>query len=205
MYMDLFNDNIDLVKKIVNKMNYGYVSKDDLMQAGLMGLFQASKNYKESENVKFNTYATYYIIGEIKKELRLNKLIKLNKRIIKIIKIIKANQELSVDEIASKFNLDKESILDAYFYMNNVTSLDKPEADGELKLITLIPDKNEKKSYIFDALDSLKDEDKQVIKLRYFLNYSQTELALVLGKNQSKISRIEKNALQKMRQILLGK
>lgn len=203
--MDLFNDNIDLVKKIVNKMNYGYVSKDDLMQAGLMGLFQASKNYKESENVKFNTYATYYIIGEIKKELRVNKLIKLNKKIIKIIKTIKANQELSVDEIASKYNLDKESILDAYFYMNNVTSLDKPDDDGELKLLTLIPDKNEKKSYIFDALDSLAEEDKQIIKLRYFQNYSQTELVKVLGKNQSKISRIEKNALQKMRKILLGK
>lgn len=203
--MDLFNDNIDLVKRIVNKMNYGYVSKEDLMQAGLMGLFQASKNYKETENVKFNTYATYYIIGEIKKELRVNKLIKLNKKIIKIIKTIKVNQELSVDEIAIKYNLDKESILDAYFYMNNITSLDKPEADGELKLITLIPDKNEKKSYIFDALDSLADEDKLVIKLRYFQNYSQTELVGVLGKNQSKISRIEKNALQKMRKILLGK
>src|SRR5690606_6137218 len=100
--MDLFNDNIDLVKKIVNKMNYGYVSKDDLMQAGLMGLFQATKNFKESENVKFNTYATYYIIGEIKKELRNNKLIRLNKQMYKIIRIIKENEELSIDEIVSR-------------------------------------------------------------------------------------------------------
>ena len=108
--MDLFNSNIDLVNKIVNKMNYGYISRDDLMQAGLMGLFFASKNYIENEKTKFTTFATYYIIGEIKKELRTNKLIKLNKKIYRIIRVIKENEELSVDDISSKFGFDKESI-----------------------------------------------------------------------------------------------
>lgn len=203
--MDLFNDNIDLVKKIVNKMNYGYVSKDDLMQAGLMGLFQATKNFKESENVKFNTYATYYIIGEIKKELRNNKLIRLNKQMYKIIRIIKENEELSIDEIVSRFKLEKDKVLDAYFYMNDVKSLDKEDSESELKLLSIIPDNNSKKSIIYDALESLDNEEKQVIKLRYFQNYSQTELTGILSKNQSKISRIEKSALKNMRKILLSK
>ena len=202
--MDLFNDNIDLVKKIVNKMNYGFVAKDDLMQAGLMGLFHASKNYKTSENVKFPTYATYYIIGEIKKELRENKLIKLSKKTYKTIRIIKENEKLSIDEIANRFNIDKEEILDAYLFMNNLTSLDN-EVKEKVNLLSIIPDNNTRKSYIIDAIDTLDNDSKQIIKLRYFQNYSQTELVSFLGKNQSKISRIEKKALQIIRKVLLSK
>ncbi|MCK9470774.1 MAG: sigma-70 family RNA polymerase sigma factor [Bacilli bacterium] len=203
--MDLFNDNIDLVKRIVNKMNYGYVAKDDLIQAGLMGLFQAVKNFKESENVKFNTYATYYIIGEIKKELRENRLIKLSKNIYKIIKIIKQNQELSIEDIALKFRLDKNSVIEAYLYMNNITSLDKTDSNNDLRLISIIPYKESKRTHLMDAIESLDAEAKEIIRLRYFKNYTQTELVDVLGKNQSKISRIEKNALQNLRKFLLGK
>ena len=203
--MDLFNSNIDLVNKIVNKMNYGYISRDDLMQAGLMGLFFASKNYIENEKTKFTTFATYYIIGEIKKELRTNKLIKLNKKIYRIIRVIKENEELSVDDISSKFGFDKESILDAFLFLNDPSSLDKENQENETERLSLVPDKDTKKSSIFDALESLDEVEQNIIKLRYFNNYTQTDLVEITGKNQSKISRIEKKALQKMRKLLLGK
>ena len=203
--MDLFNSNIDLVNKIVNKMNYGYISRDDLMQAGLMGLFFASKNYIENEKTKFTTFATYYIIGEIKKELRTNKLIKLNKKIYRIIRVIKENEELSVDDISSKFGFDKESILDAFLFLNDPSSLDKENQENETERLSLVPDKDTKKSSIFDALESLDEVEQNIIKLRYFNNYTQTDLVEITGKNQSKISRIENKALQKMRKLLLGK
>ena len=69
----------------------------------------------------------------------------------------------------------------------------------------MIKDNNLRKTYIIDAVDSLDEECKNIIKLTYFKNYSQTELAGVLGKNQSKISRIEKKALENIRKILLSK
>ncbi|NLD26055.1 MAG: hypothetical protein GX661_01695, partial [Acholeplasmataceae bacterium] len=86
--MNLFSAHIDLVAKIVNKLNYHFPNKDDLMQVGLMGLYAASKNYNPDLQVKFNTYATYYILGEIKKELRKNSLVRLNKEIYRIIRYL---------------------------------------------------------------------------------------------------------------------
>jgi len=64
---DLFYKYVDLVFKIVKRMNFTSCDREDLIQAGLMGLHQATKKYDPSRNVKFSTYATYYIVGEIKK------------------------------------------------------------------------------------------------------------------------------------------
>lgn len=202
--MDLFNDNLYLVDRIVNKLNYGYVPKEDLRQAGLMGLHQATKNYKASENVKFSTYATYYIIGAIKKELRENKLIKLNKKIYKIIKIIKENHNLTIDEIAKKYNIKKHEIFDAYQYLDNTKSLDYYTDDND-SLITFIKDNNQRESKLIDAYNSLDYNLKSIIYYRYFQNYSQGVVAKLFNKNQSTISRLEKKALEEMRKILLSK
>jgi len=202
--MDLFYKHIDLVEKIVNKLNYGYLPKEDLRQAGLMGLHQATLNYKENENVKFSTYATYYIIGAIKKELRENKLIKLNKKLFKVIKLIKENENLSLEEIANKYDLEKTYILDAYQFMENTRSLDY-NIDDENTLMVLVKDKENRNSSIIDAYNSLNGDLKKIIYLRYFQNYSQSKLAKLLNKNQSTISRLEKKALDEMRKILLSK
>lgn len=202
--MDLFNENLYLVDKIVNKLNYGYVPKEDLKQAGLMGLHQATKNYKPNEKVKFSTYATYYIIGAIKKELRENKLIKLNKKIYKIIKIIKENQTLTIDEIAKKYNFKKYEIFDAYQYLDNTRSLDYYTEDSD-SIITFIKDNRDGESKLIDAYNSLDYQLKLIIYYRYFRNYSQGEIAKLFNKNQSTISRLEKKALEEMRKILLSK
>ena len=68
----LIEKNINLVHLFVNKLNYGYVDREDLFQAGLMGLYEAAKRFDKTKNIKFSTFASYYIIGEIKKELREN-------------------------------------------------------------------------------------------------------------------------------------
>lgn len=202
--MNHFNDNIDLVKKIVSRLNYGYEIKDDLLQAGLMGLYSASINYQKDKNTKFTTYATYYILGEIKKEIRENRLIKLNKRIYKLIKIIKYNDNLSIDEIAYKYKIEKDELLNAYLFINNVSSLDKIYEDSNVSTIALIPEYG-RRSYLLDAIDSLDLECKRIIKFRYFKNYTQTKISKILGINQSKVSRLEKKALEKLRKILLCK
>ena len=69
MNNDLFDNNINLVNKIVNKMNYGYVDKDDLTQAGLIGLYKATLKYKKEINNNFISYASIYIINEIKDDV----------------------------------------------------------------------------------------------------------------------------------------
>jgi len=198
----LFEEHIGLVDRIVNKMNYGFISKEDLQQAGLMGLFAAVKKYNPSLGVKFNTFATYYIVGEIKKEMRNNHLIKLNKKIYRIIRAIKTNTSSSIDEVALQLGYSKEDIMLAYSYLYETTSLNQSQNDNEKELLDYIPESS-RETRFNEALNSLENQEKEIIFLRYYKNYSQTEIAKIKADSQSKISRIESRALSKMRKYLL--
>lgn len=206
--MDLFSENLDLVRRIVNKLHYGDVEKEDLMQAGLMGLYAAAQKYDPKYEVKFNTYATYYILGEIKKELRKQNPIRLTKGIYKIIKYLRNNQDKSFDEIARDLNTSRDNVLLAYIYQHKVISLNREggkEGEKENELLHFIPENEGRVSRFQDALDSLDAGEREFIELRYFQNISQAELAERWGLSQSKISRIEKKILTKMRKLLIGK
>ena len=76
---ELIINNIQLVKSIVRKYKYSQVEYDDLMQLGLIGLYKAIKNFDESFNVRFSTYAVPMIVGEIKRFLRDDGIIKVSR------------------------------------------------------------------------------------------------------------------------------
>lgn len=196
---ELFQENIRLVNAIVNRMNYGYVEKEDLLQAGLMGLFQATKRYNENYNTAFSTFATPYIIGEIKKELRENKLIKLSKEMIRIIKKIKNDEEMTVESAAVACHTSKENILLALSYKESSYSLN--EKNDELELIDLVAEPERKTNFI-EVIDELEPKSKEIILMKYFQGLSQQEIASKINFSQSKVSRIEKSAIKKMREIL---
>lgn len=192
----LFDCNIDLVKQIVNKMNYGYIDKDDLLQAGLIGLFKATKKYNKEINNNFKSFASVYIISEIKNELRNNKLIILNKDIIKTKKYLQSNfTSLTLSQISELLNVSLDTVHFALIYQNDICSLNEIKENHEL--IDDISDINESlfKNYYynFDYLDVI---SKKVIILKYYKNYSQKEISKILNCSQSKISRIEKRALE---------
>ena len=94
---ELFMSHIFIVDGIIKKLYYNNYLKDDLRQVGLIGLFKASNKYNYSFGVKFSTYATYFILGEIKRELRNNKNIRLGQKTIKIISLL--NQNKTIHEI----------------------------------------------------------------------------------------------------------
>src|SRR5690554_1639011 len=195
--MTLFEDNVDLVEKIVRRMDYGYISKEDLMQSGLMGLFNATKKYNPDLGVKFNTFATYYIIGEIKKELRENQLIKLNRELYRIIRELKKGNRLTPEELAQKLKVSRENVIIAYNFLYHIASLNqnRSPADGkEKELLEEIPAVS-RRNHVFDAVDSLEATEKEIILWRYFKNYTQTEIAKIRKESQSNISRIEARAL----------
>lgn len=194
MNNNLFDEHIYLVNKIVNKMNYGYVDKDDLYQAGLIGLFKATKKFNKEINDNFISFSTIYIISEIKNELRTNKLIVLNKKIIKIKKYLNNNidSKLTISELSNNLNESKEMIHLGLIYQNDICSLN--EINNEEEMINSIEDKNNKDIYI-DEIMKLDSISKIIILLKYYKNYNQTEIAKIMNCSQSKISRIEKNAL----------
>lgn len=200
MNNDLFDNNINLVNKIVNKMNYGYVDKDDLTQAGLIGLYKATLKYKKEINNNFISYASIYIINEIKDELRNNKLIKLNKNIIKIKKYLYEHENLSLSQVANNLNVSIDSVNLALIYKKDIVSLN--EVIDEEELIDNIEDKYEKYNYLSEILklDSL---SKKILILKYYKNYSQSEISKLLNCSQSKVSRIETKALRIIKNKLL--
>ena len=81
----VIEDNIGLVKTIVSRFNVSKFDKDDLMQAGLIGLWKAAYHYNEEMGVKFSTYSVKYILGEIKNELKNLNVIKVSRKYYSII------------------------------------------------------------------------------------------------------------------------
>ena len=200
----LFDKYVYLVEKIVNKMNYGYVDKDDLFQAGLIGLYKAIEKYNEknNENNNFISYCSVYIISEIKNELRNNKLIKLNKKIIKIKKYLKDNSNLSFNQISKNLNISIELIYLATIYKDDVVSLNQIINDEELVNNVIDYSVSFNNDYI-DIINHLDEFSRLIITLKYYKNYSQEEIAKILNCSQAKISRIENKALEKMRKKLM--
>lgn len=201
--MEKFYNNINLVRSIVNKMNFGYLDKDDLLQAGLMGLYQATKRFNESLGVNFSTFATHYIIGEIKQEIRNNQTIKVSRKIKQIISVLKDSESLSIEELSEKIGATKANILLALTYKERVISLNKEEENGEL-IDTIAATIDERDVDLEEAKSVLKDNMYTIIYEKYYLGSTQNEISKKLKISQSNISRMEKKALVLLKKYYLN-
>lgn len=199
MNNDLFNENVNLVYKIVHRMNYGYCDIDDLIQVGLMGLYQATLNFDSTKGVNFSTYAIHYIVGEVKKEMRNTKKIKLSREIYKIIKKIKTfNLEGSVELLCEDLGVSKEKLLLALLHYDNILSLNNNYENIEL-IDTVVDDKYH---FNYDIMHELDKPQQGIITLKYYKGYTQKQIGKILHLSQSKISRLENQALMVLRNSL---
>ncbi len=195
----LFEDNVGLVIKIAKHMNYGYCDLDDLIQSGLMALYQATLKYDITKNDNFSAFATYYIIGALKKEMRVNQNIVISKDLTSIIKYIKNNDNKSLQQLSEEINCSMEKLLLALLYKDKCLSLNSNIEDDEL--IEFIPyEENKTNTYLHMAINSLNKVYHEIIILKYFKGYSQKEIALHMGFSQAKVSRLEQIALIQIKQ-----
>ena len=198
--------NEKLIYKIASK--FFDVPKEDLYQAGVIGIIKAYKNYKQDSTTKFTTYAYNYIYGEMYELANNLRSIKLSKDVLKIYKQIEKTKYLlaqqlnripSIQEIASYLQIDELLINQIINSTNQIMSLDEDEKRPLYETVsteTKIP-----QSQIIDIKDSintLDDCEKEIIKYRYFKDYTQSETAKILGISQVKVSRYEKKSLTKM-------
>lgn len=216
----LIEANLPLVTSISKKFtNRGY-EYEDIYQIGCMGLVKAIKNFDEKYNVKFSTYAVPMIIGEIKRFLRDDGMIKISRNVKSLAKKLhfdkealtkKLNREPTIEELAQFSGMDKEEILFALEssasmqYLYEVIHQD----DGSPVLLidklseNAIEDKNiTEKLALKEALRNLDTKSRQIIVLRYFKDKTQIQVAKMLGISQVQVSRIEKKVLQEMRKQL---
>lgn len=195
-----------LVYKIATK--FYDVPKEDLYQAGVIGIIKAYNNFVDNGTTKFTTYAYNYIFGEMYELSNNLRSIKLNKNILGLYKRIeqtkyllaqKLNHLPSAKEISEFLNIDEQTIYQVYTCTSNIMSLDSEETRPVYEMVA------DPKEYISnnnidlkDSLDTLSPDEKKIIDYRYFKDYTQSETAKILGISQVSVSRHEKKSLNKM-------
>ncbi len=212
--------NTPLVSSICKKfINRGY-EYEDIFQIGSMGLVKAINNFDASFNVKFSTYAVPMIIGEIKRFLRDDGMIKVSRNTKILAKKLHydkealtkdLNREPTIDELSSFSGVNKEDIVFALESINNMQYLYDTIHHDEGTPVLLIDKLSETsdddddmidKIALKEAINSLDTKSKQIIMLRYFKDKTQIQVAKMLGISQVQVSRIEKKVLILMRKYL---
>lgn len=196
----------------ISKKFYG-VDKNDLYQAGVLGVIKAYQNYKNDNNTKFSTYAYNYIYGEMY-NLANNKEIKLNKDINRILKMIERGKtRLAQDlmriptnkELAEYLEISLEKMEVILQYANTLISIDECREDTrDLHEVISIEENvsNIDKIALKDSINSLNDLEKNIITSRYYEDLTQSETAKKLGITQVMVSRYEQKSLKKMREYM---
>ena len=201
----LVKDNEGLIHKIAGFF-YG-VEREDLYQAGALGLMKALHNYHKNENTKFSSYAYDYIYGEMYK-LAHNKTIKINRGILKLYHDIEKTRYAlaqkygripSNSEVACFLEMSLEDVEDAIMAGKDIMSLDSGE-DTTLYDSLKCEDKISLDDQILleQSLEKLNADEKKIIKARYYDDLTQSEVAKKLCMTQVMVSRYERKGLDKM-------
>lgn len=216
----LVEENIGLVWSLVKRFaNRGY-DMEDLFQIGSIGLLKSIEKFDLSYNVKFSTYAVPMIVGEIKRFLRDDGMIKVSRslkevaykaRLVKEDLMREFDREPTINEIAAGLEMSVEDVVEALEANTDIESLSAVIHQGDGKPITLedkIDQAPSEQNNMIDnivlsqMIEGLLPLEKDVIMYRYFEDRTQTEIAQVLGISQVQVSRIEKRILKKMRGML---
>lgn len=209
--------NIGLISTIVKKfLNRGY-DYEDLFQIGSIGLIKAIKNFNTDFNVRFSTYAVPMIMGEIKRFLRDDGIIKVSRTIKETSKKVKHTKEklameygreATIAEIANELCITSEDVVLSIESSHQPDYLYDTIHQDDGSPVLLIDKIGEDRDYgsevvdkvaLKDLINTLDPKARQVIVLRYFKDMTQSQIAQVLGISQVQVSRIEKKVLEFLR------
>lgn len=219
MLNDIVENNSRLIWSIVKRFKNNKYETDDLFQIGAMGLVKSIKRFNNQYNVKLSTFAVPYIIGEIKRYLRDDGMVKVSRSLKELnIKIEmlkkqyeKLGKELSINEIEKELKESKENILLALEANKEIKSIDEEFEDSNENIlfnkvkIESYEEDTIKKIILKQELEKLDEKERNIIILRYFYNKTQSQIASQYGISQVQVSRIEKRVLLKMRENIKEK
>lgn len=214
---ELVNNNLGLVHHIVKRFIGRGVDAEDLFQIGSIGLLKAIEHFNMEYGVQFSTYAVPMIQGEIKRFMRDDGMIKVSRSIkensAKINKAVneyvqKFGQEPPVSVICEMTGLLKDDVVLAMDSLADVESIYQTtvQRDGKEQYLAdkLVGEKNEadkivNRVLLKQLLDTLGGMEKELLKLRYFEDKTQTQVAQLLGISQVQVSRLEKKIIMGLR------
>ncbi len=216
---EFINGNLRLVLSVIKRFGGRGENADDLFQVGCIGLIKAMDNFDLSQNVQFSTYAVPMIIGEIRRYLRDNNMVRVSRSVRDLAykaltareKLSKQNQrEPSIEEIAKELEMTKEEIAFSLDAIQDPLSLQEPvynDGVDSIYIMDQIKDlKNTDESWtenitIAEAMKKLNDKEKLIIGKRFFDGRTQMEVADEIGISQAQVSRIEKSAIEHIKRI----
>lgn len=212
----IVEENAGLIWSVVRRFLGRGVDADDLYQLGCMGLLKAIDGFDESFGTRFSTYAVPKISGEIRRFLRDDGAIKVSRGIKEQATQIRAarnmleqriGREPTLSELEWETGISAEDIVYAETATGPAESLQKESGEDGFSLELVLGDygaeeKMLERVALKSAIDHLPERERQVIALRFFHGMTQQNCARVLHVSQVQISRLERRAINALRELL---
>lgn len=213
---ELINCNLRLVLSVIQRFQNRGESMDDLFQVGVIGLIKAIDNFNLDLDVKFSTYAVPMCIGEIRRFLRDDNPVRVSRSMrdtaykamqVKEMLINKNQKEPTVEEIAKELGMKKSDVVLALEAIVDPVSLYEPVySDGgdTIYVMDQVGDSSCDTDWIDeimikDEISRLDDRERNIMYLRFMQGKTQMEVAKEVGISQAQVSRLEKNALKRIK------
>ena len=213
----LIEGNLRLVLSVVQRFQNRGENMDDLFQVGVIGLIKAIDNFNLDLDVKFSTYAVPMCIGEIRRHLRDDTPLRVSRSLrdtaykamqVKERLTNKNNTEPTVDEIAKELGIKKSEVVMALEAIVEPLSLYEPvynDGGDTIYVMDQVGDQNTDSDWIDeilikDEIKNLEPREKNILYLRFMQGKTQMEVAEEIGISQAQVSRLEKNALRRIKE-----
>ena len=216
---ELVKNNSGLIWNIIKRFSGRGYELDDLYQIGAIGLIKAIKRFDTDLDVQLSTYAVPYILGEIKRFIRDDGIIKVSRQIKELNSKIrtvsreylsKYGEEITINKLADLLEVSREEIASAIESSVSIDSIDSSDTNSEdnrTLIDKIISTKDEYNTLVNsldlkDAISKLDERERKIILLRFYKEQTQSQVGRILGITQVQVSRIEKKVLQKMKMKL---
>lgn len=211
--------NLRLVLSVVQRFSGRSESADDLFQIGCIGLIKAIDNFDITQEVQFSTYGVPMIIGEIRRYLRDNNIVRVSRSIRDLAyKTIQVRERLtketgkepSIEMIAKELEVEPEEIAFSLDAIQDPVSLQEPVYNDGADSIYIMDQVKDVKNTdelwaenitILEAMKKLNDKEKTILNKRFFDGRTQMEVAEEIGISQAQVSRLEKSAIAHIKRI----
>ncbi len=212
----LLTDNSGLIWSVARRYYGRGVDPEDLYQLGCLGFLKAVRGFDPSYGTQFSTYAVPKIAGEIRRFLRDDGAVKISRGVKERAQDLRLKrQELcqrlgrepTVSELADAAGLEPEEVAAAETAALSVASLQEETGEEGLSLESVLGDEGIEDELIErltlrQAIDELPERERKVILLRFYKNLTQDKVSRVLGVSQVQVSRIERKAVEHLREAL---
>lgn len=216
---EIVEGNLRLVLSVIQRFS-GRDDADDLFQVGCIGLMKAIENFDFGFGVMFSTYAVPLISGEVRRFLRDSAPIRVSRSLRDTAyKVLQARERLTsesgreptVEEIAQEIGMRREDVVIALDAAQEPVSLNEPvysDDREEKSAIDSVRDERQtdeawlNEIALADAVRELGEREKRILNLRFFDGKTQTEVAKIVGISQAQVSRLEKNAVERIKMSL---